>query len=306
MMERMDFRIGEPAGPGKEVLLTLEKHFLFILKRCDQLEAKQGRAIHEMRRSFKKSRALLRLVRDSMGYASYFLENRCLRDMQRLLSPARDGDVILVLLNRLRKDFPALNEKPWYAGVVEGAGGRRDAAWEALLQARIPDLIRRGMGQAVDRLAHYRFSGEGFDQLEGGISRIYRQGQDMLGEAYREDAVSSTIHQFRKRAKYRQNQTAFLEALSPEILGPEFRSLQKLSDILGDYNDYSNALVLLPMLAPVDAETRHELESLEVDLQRRMARLKKRAAKISSGLYAEDPEQYLTRMRSYWETTLQI
>ena len=51
--------------------------------------------VHEARKSCKKIRAILRLVRDHIGSDVYASENRIFRDIGRALSSARDGTVLL-------------------------------------------------------------------------------------------------------------------------------------------------------------------------------------------------------------------
>src|SRR5262245_53924237 len=51
-------------------------------------------AVHEARKSLKRTRALLRLIRPALGESVYRRENGQLRDAGRLLSASRDRDVM--------------------------------------------------------------------------------------------------------------------------------------------------------------------------------------------------------------------
>src|SRR5688572_12596308 len=57
--------------------------------------------IHDARKQLKKSRAALRLLRDSMGEIAYRRENTALRDAARPLGVARDSKVLLAALDDL-------------------------------------------------------------------------------------------------------------------------------------------------------------------------------------------------------------
>src|ERR1035438_9205365 len=57
-------------------------------------------AIHEARKSVKKVRAILRLMRGELG-DTYAIENRRLRDVARRLSVYRDGTVMIETLDQL-------------------------------------------------------------------------------------------------------------------------------------------------------------------------------------------------------------
>src|SRR4051812_11943848 len=56
-------------------------------------------AVHEARKSFKRSRATLRLARDDLGPEAFSRENRRYRDLGRDLAGARDADVLLATLD---------------------------------------------------------------------------------------------------------------------------------------------------------------------------------------------------------------
>src|SRR5665811_762772 len=52
-------------------------------------------AVHEARKSMKRLRALLRLIRDTLGENVYRFENDLLRDAGRLIGPVRDSAVLV-------------------------------------------------------------------------------------------------------------------------------------------------------------------------------------------------------------------
>jgi CHAD domain-containing protein len=60
-------------------------------------------AVHEARKNLKKTRALLRLARPGLDAAVYRRENDAIRDAARLISGARDADVMLQTVDRLAK-----------------------------------------------------------------------------------------------------------------------------------------------------------------------------------------------------------
>ncbi len=57
--------------------------------------------VHDLRKRCKRVRALLRLVRDSLGEDVYKSENRVLRDAARGLSPVRDAVVLIEVHDEL-------------------------------------------------------------------------------------------------------------------------------------------------------------------------------------------------------------
>ena len=58
-------------------------------------------AVHEARKSLKKVRAVLRLVRPVVGEKGYRRENTCFRDAGRPLSVARDAQILVQTVEQL-------------------------------------------------------------------------------------------------------------------------------------------------------------------------------------------------------------
>src|SRR5262245_25721620 len=61
--------------------------------------------VHEVRKSFKKVRAVLRLVRPVIGEKCYRRENTCFRDAARPLTEVRDARILIETLDALVEHF---------------------------------------------------------------------------------------------------------------------------------------------------------------------------------------------------------
>src|SRR5262245_29617317 len=62
-------------------------------------------AVHNARKSFKKVRAMLRLVRPAIGEKRYHRENGCFRDAGRPLTEVRDAKILVETLDELVEYF---------------------------------------------------------------------------------------------------------------------------------------------------------------------------------------------------------
>src|SRR5438093_6833034 len=58
--------------------------------------------VHEVRKHLKKARAALRLVRKEIGRGLFQEQDRCLRDVGRLISEIRDAEVRLQTVRQLQ------------------------------------------------------------------------------------------------------------------------------------------------------------------------------------------------------------
>ena len=68
--------------------------------------ANEAAAVHAARKHLKKTRALLRLIREEIGPEIFKEENRSLREVARGFSGPRDARVQLQLLEKLREEVP--------------------------------------------------------------------------------------------------------------------------------------------------------------------------------------------------------
>ena len=68
-----------------------------------------------------------------------------------------------------------------------------------LKTGKAADISRYTRTKAAE-VKQYELSGDGFEIIEGGLSRIYRQGRDMGEMIFNQDADAFEIHAFRKKA----------------------------------------------------------------------------------------------------------
>ena len=87
------FRLGggEFLGAGLQRLSLEQLDFAIVALTTQRIDI----GIHEARKAFRRVRALLRLVRDEIGYPVYRAENVALRDLGRLIGGSRDATVMV-------------------------------------------------------------------------------------------------------------------------------------------------------------------------------------------------------------------
>ena len=87
-------------------------------------------AVHDARRRFKRIRALLRLVRKSLGKRRYNRENACFRDAGRPLTEVRDAQVLVVTFEELTRRFAAQLSGQPFARVGKALLQRKKAVYK--------------------------------------------------------------------------------------------------------------------------------------------------------------------------------
>ena len=257
-------------------------------------------AVHELRKHFKRIRAVLSLVRDELGEEVYARENGALRDLGRRLSSARDASIRVSALDRLREayenDFPA----DGIATVKTRLAARRGAALRPLRRRPAFSAIGRDLNALRRRIPAWPIRKAGFDGLASGLRRIYRQGRESEDRAYT-SRTDEDFHEWRKRSKDLRYGAELLEPLWPETMKEVEQALHDLTDRLGDDHDLAELRKTLSA-SPKLVEGAHGVGTLLELIDRRRAELQVAARPLGELLYAEKPAPFTRRIESYWNT----
>ncbi len=304
-------RAGEPLGEG------LQRLSMSQLTSATRLLRDRGgdvdKALHEARKSLKRLRAILRLVRSEIGDKAYRYENRTLRDAGRLISGVRASAVAVETVTNLAARF----EGSLPIDVFDDLAERLD---ERALHIRHRVIYE---SDAVDRVvavlerARARFAGwpvgererkvygsairNSFKAIAPGLEQTYGRGRAEMNEALSRPKARN-FHLWRKRVKYLRHQIEVLNPLWPEVMDANAAALDRLGAILGEEHDLAELLSLLsvdPSLSPDDVD-RALFAALA---QHRRAELQRAAQILGTRVYAEKPGRFVARIGSYWEAT---
>lgn len=266
-------------------------------------------AVHTARKDMKKMRSVLRLVRDELGRKTYREENRRYRDAARLLSSARDSEVLAGTLRSVLEDYP--EEGPSVQNLVRELDQRRaraSAEGEGSIEATMDEAAER-IATGGQRIPDWPLESSGWQLFEPGLKRCYAAGRKDLSrieKQLRRDRrpESEVMHDFRKRVKDLWYATRLLrEAWPAGLEGPEEES-SRLADLLGDYNDLSVLLDEIEARQDADSEPgparEEDLSVLVETIENRQAALLGDCLPIARRLYAEDPPAFTARLGAYW------
>lgn len=228
--------------------------------------------VHEARKRFKETRALLRMIRQPLG-EHFAHENAWFRDVARDLAAARDADAVAEALEKLK--LPRAVEQR--ARKTLDAQRKDHPPLEPIIANAVEQLViaqgRLGMWPQLDN---------SFETIADGLVRAYRAGRNRPDE----------LHEWRKRVKEHWYHVQLLKHVWPELMKPYAEVLSTLSKALGDHHDLEvlGGLVDLPPVHQAIGQRKRELET--------------EAATIAARVYAEKPAAWLARMRKYWKAWL--
>jgi CHAD domain-containing protein len=163
--------------------------------------------VHEARKALKRLRALLRLVQDELGDATYEREHELLRRCGTQLARARDAEVLLATLDGL------IERKPKQLGARGGVqrlraqlqSERDGAAALALADSATHAGVLGDLRSMRVRVSTWELSnGSGIEAIEPALTRLYAKGRRRMRRAKRArgDRVRGRkLHEWRKRVK---------------------------------------------------------------------------------------------------------
>src|SRR5262245_24321374 len=132
-------------------------------------------AIHDARVSVKKIRAVLRLVRDSLGDNSFAAEDTAYRDIGRRLSKVRDRAAMLEVIDKLIDHFSDELSPDAFASIR--------APLRQAKAKKLPDLkpamreAAKLLREARKRVAEWPRAGHR-QSLTRGLRRVFKNGRD--------------------------------------------------------------------------------------------------------------------------------
>ena len=230
-----------------------------------------GRDVHNARKRFKETRALLRLIREPLG-DSFAIENAWFRDAGRDLAAVRDADAMLEALDKL--EIP----RGLHAKVKRRL--QKDRA-----HPPVDGLIANALDQLVvaqARIALWPPMADSFDTIAAGLRRTYRDGRRAMNNAPSAEA----LHEWRKFVKSHWYHIQLLRHVWPPLMKAHAGVLDELSHALGDHHDLHVLGESAPELQRIIAARHHELET--------------QAFALGARIYAERPDAFLARMRRWW------
>jgi CHAD domain-containing protein len=248
------------------------------LRHLDTAQALEGAAVHDLRKSVKKLRGALRLVRHGMRDVQA-AENIVLRDAGRLLSGSRDGAVRWTTFQRLVGDQP---------GPEMAALSNHLAKGVEAVAAPPPPGLRQTFADMLGRVEDWRLHGSDRRILSEGLAETRaRARQRML--AARDGADQQAIHDWRKRAKDHWYQARLLAPIWPEAMKPVVAAADRLGEALGDHHDLDMLLVYLIDLS-ADLAPPEVVENLTTRARDARQALETQSFALGARLFAGDPE----------------
>jgi CHAD domain-containing protein len=242
--------------------------------------------VHEARKTIKRMRAMARLLRRETGEQQFARVNSSLREAGKRLAGARDAEVRMATLRDLRARHPrVLASEP-----VEMLLARleRDRT-----RALGPDPELSVLGDIAEMrhdLLRWNLLEHDSGALSRGLREIYRDGRRRYRRVKRSHARDpERMHDWRKRVKSLYYALDMLGGKQAPATAKLTGRAGRLGEVLGEEHDLWMFASYLQDEPELDGETR---ELLSTVIEHRRRRLRKRALKLGSRVYARKPDRF--------------
>jgi CHAD domain-containing protein len=284
---------------GEGIKRIVNEEIEDAIKEIDDPKLKRSEAVHQVRKRCKKIRGVLRIVRPQFE-ATYQFENAWFRDTARGLSPVRDAEAMIETYDELLDKFSDQVDRRAFAPVRRALTLRRKRIVEETtdLDQKLEELRAR-MHEAAERVANWNLNTKEFDGIEGGLVQAYRRGRKVMTVAYESPTVEN-FHEWRKRVKYHGYHMRLIRELWKPVMRPLRNEVDELSDLLGD--DHNLAVFHKALLEhPGKYGDKRDIQALLGLIDRSSAELRAEAKTIGTRIFAENPQAFCRRFRTYWQ-----
>jgi CHAD domain-containing protein len=292
------FQPGEPVPEGVRRIVCEE-----LESAAERLRSARGpardAAIHEARKSIKKTRALLRLLQPKLGPV-YDTWNTRLRDIGLRLSALRDAGVLFETLSHLEQEYKDELGGRAFASVRRAlARHKRETERRAGLAAHLA-RVAAALDSAARRSGKWLLRTDGFPAIASGFEHTFRRGRKALARA-RKEARPENDHTLRKRVKDHLYHVRLLAAFGDEWLEAYERNLKELDTWLGECH---NLVVLREQLeaGPGTCGTAKDRELLRTLVDRREHELRAKALTLGARIYGRKARLLVRRIERLWES----
>ena len=226
----MEFAFGNNKDPKVAVQQLAIEMVEFCSRQLDRPD-KLDSNIHELRKSCKKFRALLRLIRQRIDKQTFARENVVFRDLARPLSACRESLVRIATFDSLHLPNPGVQKILLSVHQSELRKFQTDSA----LHITMLDQLAAAAG----RVHSWPLDLDDFQQLRQVGLVTHEKGREIMLLA-QSVTTSRNLHECRKQVKYLGYQIGFLSFCQLEQLPATLTELDLLGDALGREHDLAD------------------------------------------------------------------
>lgn len=267
-------------------------------------ETASASVIHETRKSLKRSRSILRLIRPGLAKRAFVREDHALRAIARVLSPQRDREVMRDTLARLASApcKPAAREA---LSAVETMFAELPGEPAVHENPESDVRLALSMLQEADRsLRRLKISPARFDTLAQGMAETYAEARKSLKAACR-SGKDTCFHDFRKSVQHHWRHLQLLAPVWPEVMEARINAARRLAQLLGDDHDLSVLAGHMTEIRPDGPGPEHRASVAALARAAQM-QLRGEAIPLAHHLFAQKPRDLERFVVDQWPAAVRL
>jgi CHAD domain-containing protein len=287
-------------GDLQDEIQSLMNKYLSVIEQNSNVNNQNiEEAIHNIRKTIKKIRAVLLLMRNEIGYSSYLREKDFYRDIGRQLSEFRNLDVYLSVAMNLDQQFTSDLKYSCLRHLIAQIRYFKEENLNQLIKPRgFFSEINQKLAIARSGVEKAKIGGNSFIFLMNGLRNSYKKSRKAL-DLCLDESTKKNAHQLRKALKNVWYQIRIFKPVYPVMCKAYAKSLKSSTEILGELNDYAEFKTYLNISSArgLNRTNRSIINNILDDLQN-----EKLAAALPEIRLAltETPSQFIKRMNGYW------
>lgn len=294
--QQFEFRAGESVRNGvRRLSAFLAKEARAL---CVRTASEKSDRIHAARLILKRQRALLRVLRPSLGKEFVRRQDAKLRSAAHRLASTRDATAGTRTLVTLEKET---------RGDQAAAVRKAREQFNATIHDQIlsSEEVRRALHRAADALdkagldlTKVNWRRRGWSALGAGLEESYRRARRRFRAAHT-TGEEAAFHSWRTATKSLMYQLCLIRAAEPRRSGQLIRRLDELQKLLGAEHDLS---VLASRLTNSRQKKNGEAVTSTLEaIAARQQRLRKKALKEGRHLFGDRPSEFIGRRHREWK-----
>ena len=253
-------------------------------------------AIHEARKRVKKARAILQLVEADGGKRLRKCRKR-LRTVNRALTPLRDADASLEILDRLRSKHPRLFSEHTFARIKRELAERKRAAAEAAAGDRVWETIDEALRSVRKKVKRWTQEHRNFGAIASGLRDTHRRGRKAMTRALK-SGTAADFHEWRKAMKAFWYGLRLVERCGTRVRR-DVAALRKAETWLGDDHNLAVLCAELSKDASVCGSA-VDVDRLRLAADREQCASRKQAIAAARPIYARSSRAYVHAVERAW------
>lgn len=258
-------------------------------------------SVHNARKAFKRTRALLRLAKPVLKQKVFKREDKRIAEIARSLSQARDAQVMFEAAAKLELASGGASGQALFAHLRSWLQARQERMEEGLESGKLQTAVKE-LTESREDMARLPLDNVTLDALLESAQRTYAHGRDAMREALASED-DEICHDWRKLVQRHWRHVRLIQEAWPEEAKARMALAKELAETLGDHHDL--CVLRDTVLANGALFARRETARLTALVSERQSELLRHAGNLGEQLYAEKPKALFRRIAVYWETAKQ-